>query len=491
MNELKPELDIDRDEMTVTQIQELIGLRKGDRDQPSLEEDVIAAPDSPPTPKIAKNPYLKLLTVALFTGIGFAVVALFLSLKPSVRLNSVSESPSPKSSVNRDRPKTKEELLEEENATLKAKLALTQQGQLQKVKQQLDNPEAEKASLIKIEKPSEPNKPAPITLNRKQRMAASPVFVRSPIRRSYNQPYREVLSTRAIAPPPGPSFSRSFERVSTTTTPHPTPSPDTYKNWQELAQLGNYGEPMAQENLNSSNSKRQEKITEAAATETTEVLPPTKTVGSDPGQAAVGKLKTPIVWAQGLENAPCVVELEQPLLNAQGTEVLPSQSILVFTVKSVHSSGLVIAESQKAIVNGQEYPIPPGALSLARHGGSPLMAKLENPSSGNAVRNGAMTFLLGGLGKTGEIMNRATSSSTFNGISGSSQNVEYGSPNYLGSILEGGLEPLQEQIAKQNENQQKEILSRSPLWIVEQSLKVQIIVLNSFSLNLIGSGVGK
>lgn len=89
---------------------------------------------------------------------------------------------------------------------------------------------------------------------------------------------------------------------------------------------------------------------------------------------------------------------------------------------------------------------------------------------------------MGALSKVGELTNRATSSSTFNGIGGTSQSQTYGSPNYLGAVLEGGFSNLSGQLLSRNQQAIKELRNRPQLWWVEAGGTVEIVVSRSFYL---------
>ncbi len=170
-----------------------------------------------------------------------------------------------------------------------------------------------------------------------------------------------------------------------------------------------------------------------------------------------------------------VVTLSTPLTNAEDQVILPIGTPLIVAVQSVYDSGRVIAIVETVVKDGTEYPLPPGAMFLRAEGGNPLMASLIEGGSSQQMRANATTFMLGALSKTGELLNRG-STSTFISGSNFSQTQEFNSPNYIGGILEGGFTPLAERINEQHENRLSKLDGRSDFWMVEVGSTVEIFV---------------
>ncbi len=170
-----------------------------------------------------------------------------------------------------------------------------------------------------------------------------------------------------------------------------------------------------------------------------------------------------------------VVTLSTPLTNQQGVEVLPTGTPMLVAVRSVHDSGKVTAVVESVVKNGQEIPLPDGAMFLRDAGGNPLMASLMQSGQRERMEANATTFVMGALSKTGELLNRG-STSTFISGGNFSQSQQFDDPNYIGGLLEGGFTPLAERMNQQHENRLSTLDSRTPLWIVEQGTTVEIFV---------------
>jgi hypothetical protein len=204
------------------------------------------------------------------------------------------------------------------------------------------------------------------------------------------------------------------------------------------------------------------------------------------GQTALGQLQSALVWetSRGQKDSDVaerfVVTLSTPLTNAQGEEILPVGTPMLVAVQSVHESGRVTAVVEAVVKDGTEYPLPPGSIFLRGTGGNPLIANLVQGGNSQQMNANVTTFMLGALSKTGELLNRG-STSTFVSGGNFSQTQEFNSPNYIGGLLEGGFTPLAERLNQQHENRLSSLDSRTPLWIVEKGSTVEIFVNQSIS----------
>lgn len=210
------------------------------------------------------------------------------------------------------------------------------------------------------------------------------------------------------------------------------------------------------------------------------------------GAQAQGQLVTPVIWAgrgqaksatQSAASEKFIVQLTQALTDKDGSVTLPPRTQIVAQVVGVNESGLAQLEVTQAIVDGQEYVLPPGAISIRGNNGQPLMASKWG-DKGPAIASGdATAFLFGSLAKVGEVMNRpdVESSASVSGYDFSqSTTTRSGRRNLLGAVLEGGFGPLAQQILKRNERGIQEIMSRPDVWYVSAGTSLQVFVNQSF-----------
>lgn len=221
------------------------------------------------------------------------------------------------------------------------------------------------------------------------------------------------------------------------------------------------------------------------------------------GQLVDGTLATPVIWSGGTSadsrnstsvNASekttqeraeqFVVRLEQPLVDDSGQVLLPSGSMAVFAVNSVHPSGLVNCDARALIVNGQEYHLPPGAISIRGEDGKPLTASKWDDKGPEIASMDASTAIFGSLANVGRILNQPRSEEydDFDSGFGSRRRtrIDRGRPNLLGAVLEGGMTPLLQQIQRRNERAIASIQARPNLWYVSANQKVTVFVNRSF-----------
>jgi hypothetical protein len=213
------------------------------------------------------------------------------------------------------------------------------------------------------------------------------------------------------------------------------------------------------------------------------------------GSMAKGQLVTPVIWAgnqAGTATKPAsgnalgekfIVQVAQPLTDKDGFETLPAGTQIVAQVVGVNESGLAELEATQVVVDGKEYMLPPGAISIRGLDGQPLIASKWG-DKGKAIASADMTaFLFGSLSKVGQVLNQPDVEQSINSTEfGLSQSTTSRSrrPNILGAVLEGGFGPLTEQILQRNERSLTETLSRPNVWYVRAGTSVQVFVNQSF-----------
>ncbi|HEY9852445.1 MAG TPA: hypothetical protein V6D28_23435, partial [Leptolyngbyaceae cyanobacterium] len=221
------------------------------------------------------------------------------------------------------------------------------------------------------------------------------------------------------------------------------------------------------------------------------------------GQQIDAVLATPVIWSGGTiadsrngisvtasgkttqeREEQFVVRLEQPLVDGSGQVLLPGGSMAVFGVNSVHPSGLVNCDARALIVNGQEYLLPPGVISIRGEDGKPLTASKWDDKGPEIASMDASTVVLGSLANVGRVLNQPRSEEydDFDSGFGSRRRtrIDRRRPNLLGAVLEGGMTPLLQQIQRRNERAIASIQARPNLWYVSANKKVTVFVNRSF-----------
>ncbi|OKH35719.1 hypothetical protein NIES2119_19685 [[Phormidium ambiguum] IAM M-71] len=218
------------------------------------------------------------------------------------------------------------------------------------------------------------------------------------------------------------------------------------------------------------------------------------------GTSANGKLITPVLNpsdattanANKYANKPSnpntqrfAVQLTSPLCNAYEQPLLNSGTLIIFTISNVASNGWVEAIAESVVFpDGREYRLPPGVVSIRGTGGEPLIAKKWDDKGSEILSQDANAFLFGALSNVGRVLNQPRSESyEYNsgfGFGGSRSQINRGTPNVLGAVLEGGFSPVLSSIMQRNAIAIQEIRQRPNIWYVKAGQNVEIFVNQSF-----------
>jgi hypothetical protein len=214
------------------------------------------------------------------------------------------------------------------------------------------------------------------------------------------------------------------------------------------------------------------------------------------GKSADGKLITPIVWGNNRVNNTnkqpdsqqqsnkFIIQISQSLKNEQGSITLPKNSQIIVRVKDIQKSGFIELEATGAIIDGNEYALPEGAIAIRGKSGQPLIASSWGNKGGEIAARDAETFAVGSLAKVGKVLNqpKEEQTSTNSGFGGTSSfsSIRRNRSNILGAVLEGGFEPLTQQIIQRNQQALQEIQGREDIWYVKAGTEVQVFVNQTF-----------
>ncbi|WP_414562613.1 MULTISPECIES: TrbI/VirB10 family protein [unclassified Anabaena] len=471
-----------------------------------VEEAVSEQPPEPQPQEIAtqqplsSNPFAKLLLVAGATLSVVLVAGLFLSQmmnssnqRPSSNNLASSTAPSPPISEPR------QQNLEQEIETLKTKLALAEQSQaITAAQQNLRNRPATRVETARVNTPSPTVTRIPIPVQ----TAAAPRVVERVVERPYSVP--PTLPPIAVAPTPAPAPLPAPVPTPPATPPSP---PDPLEEWTRLAKLGSYGQvavtgqssvqaarntpenippnnshnaetqpnnynpepPPQQESLisqaQSANSKSVKAGTSAKAVLATAVFGETTRARNNEADESANIF---------------VLQLKEPLKNADGEVVLPTNTELLAEINSISEQGLLRLNVVKVISqeNGEltERSLPSNALIVRAPQGRPLVAD-KFPDKGSSIAGmDAGLFVLGGIGKAAELFNRTDSQVVIN--NGGSTQVTSSNPqrNLAAGIVEGGLNSVVPQISQRNQQAISQMMQQTNVWYIPAGKEVEIYV---------------
>ncbi|MGB3756525.1 MAG: conjugal transfer protein TrbI [Rivularia sp. (in: cyanobacteria)] len=217
------------------------------------------------------------------------------------------------------------------------------------------------------------------------------------------------------------------------------------------------------------------------------------------GSTITGRLITPLMWDKGSNNNTnpkqsnfnqkenFIIQTTEPLKNRNGFITIPKNTQIVATIKNIQESGLVQLQAQQIIINGKQYILPKQAISIRGNKGNPLIASKRGSKGKDIAARDAETFIVGSLAKVGKVLNQPKSEqfSTSSGFGGNSSfsSIRRSDSNILGAVLEGGFEPLTEQIVERDKRKNSEIKQQQKVWYVPANTQVQIFVNQSFQFS--------
>ncbi|MEB3218743.1 MAG: TrbI/VirB10 family protein, partial [Nostocales cyanobacterium 94392] len=208
------------------------------------------------------------------------------------------------------------------------------------------------------------------------------------------------------------------------------------------------------------------------------------------GESITGKLITPLMWDKELTSdnqENFIIQVAEPLKDKNGLITLPKNTQIVTTIKNIQESGLVQLEAAQIIINGKQYILPAGVISIRGNSGKPLIASKRGNKGEDIAKRDAEIFVVGSLSKVGKVLNQPKSEqfSTNSGFGGNSSfsSIRRSNSNILGAVLEGGFEPLTEQIVERNKRKNSEIKQQKKVWYVPANTQVQIFVNQSFQFS--------
>ncbi|MGB3642696.1 MAG: TrbI/VirB10 family protein [Rivularia sp. (in: cyanobacteria)] len=216
------------------------------------------------------------------------------------------------------------------------------------------------------------------------------------------------------------------------------------------------------------------------------------------GSTIAGKLTTPLIWDKHLtsntnpkqsnfnQQENFIIQTTEPLKDKNGSIIIPKNTQIVVIIQNIQESGLVQLQAAQIVIDGKQYILPQQAISIRGNSGKPLVASKRGNKGDDVATQDAETFIVGSLAKVGKVLNQPKSEqfSTNNGFGGNSSfsSIKRSNSNILGAVLEGGFEPLTEQMKERNERKISEMKQRKKVWYVPANTHVHIFVNQSFTL---------
>ncbi|MBD2414553.1 hypothetical protein FACHB389_33455 [Nostoc calcicola FACHB-389] len=464
------------------------------REQPSPEPEEVKTEQT-----LSSNPFAKLGLVGAATLAVVLVAGVFLSqlmsgssqkprnnlVTPQVRSQPTNESTS--------------QQLQGEIETLKTKLALTEQSQSVKAAQdKLRMPKP--APTVALVEPS-------AAYTRRQQVIPTPpptAYVPQPVT------VERIVRVPATQPLPRtqlPVIKPNTQPVINITPPAP---PNPFDEWTKLAKLGSYG----QVNVTEQPNNEQPNNIAAASQPVNETQPPQQTPNPTPeqtppeqGTAVVSQAQpqgqksvaigtsAKAVFATAIfgettrsgnnneeetDKNVFVVRLKEPLKSTDGEIALPANTELLTEIRSISEQGFLRMNVVKIISQNDgnlvERSLPNNSIVIRGVQGKPLVAKKFPSQSSSIASMDLGLFVLGGIGKAAELLNRTDGQVvTINGGSTVVNNTNT-RENIPAGVVEGGLNSVVPQIAQRNQQAIAQMSQQTNIWFLAAGTNIEIYV---------------
>jgi hypothetical protein len=463
---------------------------------------------------LSSNPFAKLGLVGVATLAIVLVGGVFLSQLMSGS-NQQPKDIVPPQVPEQPTNESSSQQLEGEVDTLKTKLALTEQAQMVKAAQ-------EQLRTAKSTQTAALPEPSVSSRGRQRVIPTPPPTVNVP---------RTVTVERIVRVPASqPLPSPQLPVVKPNTQPQPVvnitpPSPpNPFEEWRRLAKLGSYGQVNATNQPNNvaaapepaNNPQPQEETPqpETPAPAVSQAQP----VGQKSlavGTSAKAVLATAIFGETttrsgggdeaGDAKNVFVIRLKEALKSKDGAIAFPANSEFLAEISSINEQGLLQMNVTKVISqndgNPTEQSLPNNAIIVRGTQGKPLMAgKFPGQSSSIASMDLGL-FVLGGLGKAAELVNRpdtrlvpytvqsgnvtidGESTENNNNNNNNNNNITTGLTtvtenrrNLAAAVVEGGFNSVVPQIAQRNQQAIAQMSQPTNVWFMRAGTSVELYV---------------
>ncbi|MEH1834762.1 MAG: hypothetical protein V7L29_22555 [Nostoc sp.] len=465
---------------------------------------------------LSSNPFAKLGLVGAATLAIVLVGGVFLS-----QLMSSSQKPKPiVSPPVRQQPtdESTSQQLAGEVDTLKTKLALTEQAEMVKAAQQQLRT-AKSTPTVVLKEPS-------VSSRGTQRVIPTPPPPTPYVPRTVTvERIVKVPASQPVRSPQLPVVVKPNTQPQTVVNINPPSPPSPLQEWRRLAKLGSYGQVDATNQSNNiaaapepaNNPQPQQQQTpqpETSAPEVSQAQP----VGQKSlaiGTSAKAVLATAIFGetttksgggdeAGGAKNV-FVIKSQEALKSKDGSTVIPANTEFLAEISSINEQGLMQMNVTKLISqnngNPTEQSLPSNAIIIRGTQGKPLVAKKYPGSSSSIASMDAGLFVLGGIGKAAELVNRPDTKvlplygGNLNNIDSNGNPIENGNNgnngngyisgyttitenrrNLAAAVLEGGMNSVVPQIAQRNQQAIAQMSQPTNIWFMKAGTNVELYV---------------
>ncbi|MCC5642210.1 hypothetical protein LC607_04360 [Nostoc sp. CHAB 5824] len=457
---------------------------------------------------LSSNPFAKLGLVGAATLAIVLVGGVFLS-------QLMSSNPKPKTIVSPQVPEqptdesTSQQLAGEVD-TLKTKLALTEQAQMVKAAQQQLRT-AKSTSTVALQEPS-------VSSRGRQRVIPTPPPT-AYVPRTVVERIVKVPASQPLPSPQLPVVKPNTQPVVNITPPSP-PSP--LQEWRRLAKLGSYGQvnatnqsnniAAAPEPANNPQPQEQTPPPETPAPAAESQAQPLGQKSLAVGTSAQAVLATAIVGETttksgggdetGEAKNVFVIRLKEPLKSTDGAIAFPANTEFLAEIGSLSEQGLLQMSVTKVILqnNGNltEQSLPNNAIIIRGTQGKPLIANKYPGQTGSIASMDLGAFVLGGIGKAAELVNRPDTRTVYrpypnpnnnnNGNNDNNDNNDNNSiPGYYATetenkrdlaaaVVEGGMSTVVPQIIQRNQQAIAQMSQPTNIWFIQAGTTVELYV---------------
>ncbi|MEH2275116.1 MAG: hypothetical protein V7K40_10105 [Nostoc sp.] len=487
---------------------------QGSEDSATPQESLSQPQEVQTKQAFSSNPFAKLGLVGAATLAIVLVGGVFLSQLMSSSNSKPKNIVSPQVSSQPTNESSSQQL-EGEVDTLKTKLALTEQAQMVKAaQQQLRIAKSTPTVALKAE-PS-------VSSRRREKVIPTPAPTYVP----RTVTIERIVKVPASQPLPLPQIPVVKPNTQPVVSITPSPPPTPLQEWARLAKLGSYGQVSVTDQLNNiaaapepaNNTQPQEQTPNPNPDQTPQQETPAPVVSQAQakgeksvavGSSAKAVLATAIFGETntksgggdetGEQKNVFVIRLKEPLKSTDGSIALPANTEFLAEIGSLSEQGLLQMNVVKVISqnngNPTEQSLPNNAIILRGTQGKPLIANKYPSSSSSIASMDAGLFVLGGIGKAAELINRPDTKLVPYSITSTSSNPTENDPNstntntstglvsetenrrnLAAAVLEGGMNSVVPQIAQRNQQAIAQMSQQTNVWFLAAGTNIEIYV---------------
>ncbi|MEH2119377.1 hypothetical protein [Nostoc sp.] len=485
---------------------------QGSEDSATPQESLSQPQEVQTKQALSSNPFAKLGLVGAATLAIVLVGGVFLSQLMSSSNSKPKNIVSPQVSSQPNNESSSQQL-EGEVDTLKTKLALTEQAQMVKAaQQQLRIAKSTPTVALKAE-PS-------VSSRGRERLIPTPPPTVYPPRTVTVERIVKVPASQPLPSPQIPVVKPNTQPVVSITPPSP---PTPLQEWARLAKLGSYGQVSVTDQPNNiaaapepaNNTQPQEQTPQPetpapVVSQAQEKGEKSVAVGSSAkavlATAIFGETNTKSGGGDetGEQKNVFVIRLKEPLKSTDGSIALPANTEFLAEIGSLSEQGLLSMNVVKIISHNDgnltERSLPNNTIILRGTQGKPLIANKFPSSSSSIASMDAGLFVLGGIGKAAELVNRpdtkllplysnsvlnsdGTPNENSNGANSSNPGVINGYAtvtenrrNLAAAVLEGGMNSVVPQIAQRNQQAIAQMSQQTNVWYLPAGTNIEIYV---------------